>query len=384
MSTRSIWQRPLPPARCDVAVVGGGVIGAATAFALAREEPDARIVLVEAGEVAHGASGRNAGFLIPGPPSDFATAVDRYGEETAGRVLDLTLENIRAISELDGSLFDLRLSGCLIAAGSPEEAGRLQRSAELLQARGAACDLLAPAEVSRRTGSKGFHGGLALGAGGTLDPVRLVRHLLTENGATVVEHWPVETVEYGGGAVRVKGAGGGLEASTVILSLNAFLPGVVEAAAAWVRPVRAQMLATAPVERFLEVPVYSHEGFFYVRQTDEGRVLAGGARHLFEAEEVGYETVTTATLQQALEDYLREHFPASAGARIERRWSGTMGFSPDGLPVAGALPGVPNVYFACGFTGHGMAYGLRFGEMMARVALGIHDPAADLFAPRAF
>ena len=69
---------------------------------------------------------------------------------------------------------------------------------------------------------------------------------------------------------------------------------------------------------------------------------------------------------------------------VERRWSGIMGFSPDGLPVAGQLPGVPRAHFACGFTGHGMGYGLRFGYLVARLALGETDVAADLFAADRF
>ena len=56
-----------------------------------------------------------------------------------------------------------------------------------------------------------------------------------------------------------------------------------------------------------------------------------------------------------------------------------MGFSPDGLPVIGAVRGLEDVFYAAGFTGHGMGYALRFGELAARTLLGESDPDLDVF-----
>jgi glycine/D-amino acid oxidase-like deaminating enzyme len=196
----------------------------------------------------------------------------------------------------------------------------------------------------------------------------------------VLEGTRVERLEPTGGGVRLVLAGGGaVEAGRVLVAANAYLPALVPELGAVVRPVRAQMLATAPVAPVLPVPVYSHDGFYYARQTADGRVLLGGARHLHEAGEVGHEDATTPALQADLEAYLRAHVPGAAGAPVERRWSGTMGFSPDGLPVLGDVPGVPGAVYAAGFTGHGMGYGLRFGRLAARRLLGEPDDAADLF-----
>ncbi len=135
-----------------------------------------------------------------------------------------------------------------------------------------------------------------------------------------------------------------------------------------------------PSRPVLTAPVYSHDGFYYVRQTPDGRVLVGGARHRHAAEEVGVEDATTGHLQADLEAYLADHIPGAAGAKVERRWSGTMGFSPDGLPVLGPVPGIPAALFAAGFTGHGMGYGLRFGRLAARALLGEADAAESLFS----
>jgi glycine/D-amino acid oxidase-like deaminating enzyme len=161
--------------------------------------------------------------------------------------------------------------------------------------------------------------------------------------------------------------------------LNAYLPRVLPGLGEAVRPVRAQMMATEPIAPVLDRPVYSHEGYFYIRQRWDGRVLVGGARHLHLEQETGYEDGTTPELQDDLAAYLADHFPEVANARIDRRWSGTMGFSPDGLPVVGTVPGVPGAIYAAGFTGHGMGYSMRFGDLLASRLLGEADEADDLF-----
>jgi gamma-glutamylputrescine oxidase len=377
MATCSPWQRSLTTAVCDVAVVGGGVVGTATAYALGQMRPDLRVVLVEAERLAWGASGRNAGFLLLGTHADYASAVDTYGRDAARRIWAFTAENLAEALALP---VGATKTGSALAAGSPEEAARLQRACSLLAEDGVASEWHAGEAGGRDFGTCGFAGTLFVPDGGAVDPVRLVRHLAAASGAEIREGVRVERLEPTGGGVRLVLAGGGaVEAGRVVVAANAYLPALVPALAAVVRPVRAQMLATVPVGPALPVPVYSHDGFYYARQTADGRVLLGGARHLHAATEVGTDDTTTPALQADLEAYLQTHIPAAAGATIERRWSGTMGFSPDGLPVLGDVPGVPGAVYAAGFTGHGMGYGLRFGRLAARRLLGEPDAAADLF-----
>lgn len=379
LRTHSPWQRPLPPSGCDVAVVGGGVMGAATAWALQRLDAGLRVALLEAETLAFGASGRNAGFLLLGSHTDYARAVDTLGRDRARRLWRFTEENVGLVRELGGDAFDLALTGALLVAGDEAESARLRRSAALLEEDGVAATFLEADAANAALHAEGFAGALAVPNGGTLHPAKLVRHLARAGRAAVLEECRVTALEPAKGSVRLVSEGGNLVAPRVVLCLNAFLPHLVPALGAFVRPVRAQMLATAPVAPVLNRPVYSHEGFFYVRQMPDGRLLVGGARHLHLDDEVGYDDATTGPLQANIEGYLRRHFPAAAEARVERRWSGTMGFSPDGLPVVGAVPGVDGALFACGFTGHGMAYSVRFGLLLARLALGQDDEAADLF-----
>ncbi len=382
--TLSFWQRTTreADASCDVAVVGGGIIGCSTAFWLRRLQPGLTVTIVEAGRLAQGASGRNAGFLLQGVTPDYVTDRALFGDDRARRLWQFTRENRDLIaSELRPSSFALEASGSLSVAGTPEEDERLHAAVASMRADGAPVAYLPAEETNRRLKARGFLGALYVPSGAMLHPADLVRHIAVASGAQVLEHHRVVDLERRGEAVVLETPVRRLRAGRVVLAVNAYLPLLLPDLARFVRPVRAQMLATAPMTpRWLPLPAYTHEGYYYIRQAQDGTLLLGGARHLHRDVEVGYEDAVTPALQADLEGYLHRHFPQTRGLEVRRRWSGVMGFSPDRLPVVGTVPGLPGCTFAAGFTGHGMGYGFRFGRLMAEVALGLDAPdGLDLF-----
>ncbi|MCE2471251.1 MAG: FAD-binding oxidoreductase, partial [Anaerolineae bacterium] len=65
-------------------------------------------------------------------------------------------------------------------------------------------------------------------------------------------------------------------------------------------------------------------------------------------------------------------------APVAQRWSGIMGFSCDGLPLVGTLPGRPRIGFAVGFTGHGLALaGATVERAVDKLLRGSHAGAVD-------
>lgn len=383
-STTSFWIRTNRPSKSyDLVIAGGGIIGCSTAFWLRELRPELRVAIVEREYIGSGASGRNAGFILQGTATAFASDVERFGLETARRLYQLTLDNRNLVFErLPHKLIRARATGSVTAAGSQFEDNKLAESEVLLRESGFEATHLDAAEVSRRTASIGFFGGLHSPSGGVVDPVLLLRHLTEAGGADVFEYDPVRSVAQGDGRIVVEGERTKFEASKVLVSANAYLPlllGKDDLPDGIVRPIRAQMLATEPVPPVLEMPVYSHDGYFYIRQHDSGSILLGGARHLHEADEVGYADATTPELQNDLEAYLATHFPTIKPQRVEARWSGVMGFSPDARPLFGNIDRIPGAHWIAGFTGHGMSVAFRAGLFTARMLLGDDDEYRDLF-----
>lgn len=381
---RSYWQihSKGPEHRCDVAVIGGGIVGCSAAYWLARARPNDRITIVERGTIASGASGRNAGFLLQGAGSDYLLDYRRFGPDRARRLYRFTRENRDLIFSEIGSAAQIESSGSLIVAGSEEEDDRLREAVGLMRSDGAPAMYFSREETNRRVSGRGFFGSLYAPSGAMINPVSLVEAIAKRSGADVLENHEVQRIDAAPEGISIETPVRVIRAGTVIVALNAWLPTLFPSLGGYVRPVRAQMLATAAFpHRWLDVPVYSHDGFYYVRQSRSGILLAGGARHRHEESEVGYDGQITKPVQDDIEDYLRRHFPMAEAMQVDLRWSGVMGFSPDGLPVYGNLPGIEGSIWAGGFTGHGMAYGFRFGKLLAEALSGsAESESADLFS----
>jgi len=337
MTDQPFWQRPAAveaaplPKRVEVLVVGGGITGVSLLRRLGERGVNA--ALVERTRLAFGASGRNAGFLLEGTAANYAEAVRQYGRGVVREVWEITGENHERLAEALGGRAGYRRGGSRTLAASAAEEAQLAESAELMSEDGWPVTLAGRSIVNPRDGE--------------LNPAEAVAALAADcPPGSIFEEVEVTDLE------QLP-----IAADEVILATNAFTGQLVDGIP--IAPVRAQMLATAPFgTRVAERPTYSDQGYQYWRQLSTGEVLAGGYRDRALAEEVGYELGTTAIVQEHLERHL-----AGLGvtAPITHRWAGTMGFSPDSLPLVGRLR--PGVSICAGYTGHGMG----FAHLCARI-----------------
>jgi glycine/D-amino acid oxidase-like deaminating enzyme len=365
----SLWlageQHVYPPLdgddTADVVVVGAGIAGVATAYLLA--STGAKVVVLEARGVAEAASGRNAGFLLAGVAENFVAASRRYGERDALRIWHFTRRTqalVRSLVAEHRIACELRWNGSDQIAGDDDEWREIAESARRLASEGVAVS----ADPASRTAT--------YAEDGELHPVRWVRGLAAaavSRGATIHESTRVRAI----GAGQAVTASGVVRAGAIVLCTNAYTAHLVSSR---VRPVRGQMLATAPTAPVFPRPAYANRGYRYWRQTSDGRALVGGWRDTAADEEVGEEERTTTVIQEQLEAFLRER---GIRAAVTHRWAGTMGFSHDALPYVGAI--APRVFVCGGFTGHGMAFGPASAELVASLVRGATPPDADLFDP---
>jgi gamma-glutamylputrescine oxidase len=368
-ATMSLWLDDVsshyPPldgdVTADVAVVGAGIAGIATAYFLA--SAGAKVVVLEARGVAEAASGRNAGFLLAGVAENFVAASRRYGERNAMRIWRFTERTralVRSLVAEHGIDCALRWNGSDQIAGDEEEWREIEESARRLSSEGVAVSLDSAARSATYADD------------GELHPVRWVRGLAAAavtKGTRIHESTRVDAIAPG----EARTAAGVVRAGAIVLCTNAY---TAHLATSRVRPVRGQMLATAPTAFAFARPAYANRGYRYWRQTSDGRVLVGGWRDTAVEDEAGEEERTTGVIQTQLEAFLREH---AITAAVTHRWAGTMGFSHDALPYVGAV--APGVFVCGGFTGHGMAFGPASAELVAALVRGGTPPDAELFDP---
>lgn len=378
-SAPSFWlSRRRPPQHLEYAVVGGGLVGLSTAYWLARAGH--RVTVLEAGNLAGRASGRNAGFLLTGSAEPFVTLAKAVGEEAALGFWRLSRENrdlLRA-ELLDPGLVECEFvaEGSWIAAlDDDEQVGLLRASAERLEAAGFELRWVEGEELRRASGSKRLGGALHQPRDGGLDPVALARGIATAGGFEVRTGLRIRGLEPCSEGIRLTADGGDLVARRLVVAVNAYAPALLPHLAGTVRPVRGQMLATAPGPRPLSGVWYIDDGFQYLRQLPDGTVLLGGCRQVALEEEVGFREEPNPKVQAELDRFLEDAFPGLAGREVVRRWAGIMAFTDEGLPRVGEVPDIPGAFFAAGLSGHGLSLGFALGRHLARCAAGEAEPS---------
>lgn len=368
-TTVSYWQTSRPTTRltADAVVVGGGIVGSYASLLL--REAGLDTVLLEARDLASGATGRNAGMVLLGLVDYYSLAVERYGRATARELWGLTVENrSRTLSLLQRLGLSYEPSGSLLLAVDDTEARVLEASARFLLDDGFDVEYVARDPLGR-----GFVNGLRQPDDLLIDPVRFSQALAAASGARVERDSEVYALENLPHGCRIHSKRCTIEARYAFVALNAYAPNLDPYFAPLVTPVRAQMLATAPAPGVINTALYANWGYEYLRQLADGTLLAGGGRKKYRHLEVGYDDTTTPDVQAAVSAFLGRYFP-EVGPVVQRRWSGVMGFTSDGVPVVGTLPHAPAVGFAIGFNGHGLGIGLVTAERAVEQLLHGREP----------
>lgn len=364
------------PARADVVVVGGGFTGLSAARALAKAGAD--VVVLEAGQVACEASGRNGGQCNNGLAGDLAGLAGRIGMDAARalyRAFDEGVDRVEAIVAEENIACDFVRNGKLKLADKPAHADKLARAAEVL-AREVEPDLrlLTRDDLAAEIDTDAFHGGIVFPRSASLHMGRFAAGLAdaaVRHGARIHENAGVTSLaRLGGARYRVGTARGAIEAGQVLLATGASMRGPF----AWLRrrivPIGSFIIATAPLDAALvrqlmpgrrNATTTRNVGNYFRLTADDRLIFGGRARFALSSPS------SDAKSGAILEAGMHRIFPALAGARIDHVWGGIVDMTADRLPHAGMRDGL---YFATGYSGHGTQMSVLMGERMARVMGG--------------
>jgi gamma-glutamylputrescine oxidase len=386
----------------EVAVIGGGITGAAAALWLARA--GWRVALLEQDVIAHGASGRNGGFVVAGTVQSYDQAIASYGRELARRLFAFSVANNVTVRELVAELAaqgwqtGFRTRGCLRLADSPEELAQVQAGGKLLVEDGWEAAPVDEGGLPRCLQGH-YLGGVYRPQDGEVQPARLVlglAHLAAQAGASLYERTPALEISERSAGVSLTTPQGTLQAEIVIFAANAWLgkllSGLLQTqppqtvpflAGQVVMPTRGQMLATAPIaERLFECPISAHYGYHYFRQLEDGRLIVGGWRdYAPDRDQRNPTQAPTDAVQQHLDRFLFDALKLPRETPITHRWAGLMAFTPDSLPVVGWAPGSERILLCGGYTGHGNALAVRCARIAADLACGQPNAEAEMFHP---
>lgn len=369
----------------DLCIVGGGYTGLWTALHAARDDPQRRIVLLEAGRCGEGASGRNGGFLDASLTHGLANGLAHFPEEmqTLERLGQENFEGLAADLQRLSIDAEFETTGFLEVAMEPHELAGLQEGAALAREYGGEATVLSAEEIQAEVHSPLYLGAVWMRRGaGLVHPGRLadgLRRAALAAGVRVHEHSPVLGVAAEGAGVRVTAAAGGSVSCARALVGTSAYPAVrgVRAISRYVAPVYDYALMTEPLgERLAQIGWEGRQGigdggnqFHYYRLSHDGRILFGGYDAVYRpggpvADRLDDHDATFGRLSQ----HFFTVFPHLEGVRFTHRWGGAIDTcSRFSVCFGSALAG--RVVWAAGYTGLGVG-ATRWG---ARTALDLLD-----------
>ena len=385
---RSVWAsytpdyQPSPALNgtidADLAIIGGGYTGISTAYHFSQRYPNKRVVLLEAKKLANGASGRNGGMML-----NWVYGTGNMTDEMTARVYNATsqtmdgIEAIIAKHDLDVSY---RRDGCFEVFTDEKRAAAAKAEAEYLQGLGLPIQFLDAETVQAQIGLHGIYGGLFDPTEGQLNGVQYVRGLrpiLQSQNVHVYENTPVTSVEEGS-TIRLTTPNGEIKAKAIVLAMNGYTGKLGYFRKAYF-PLHSHVFATDKLsdEQAASLGWRGTAGFSddlkrisYATRTNEGHIVFGGGSNI----SYGYlfnnrtafpnspdsANIAFEDMHSTLDDYL----PGMGQLPRVHRWTGTLAISLRRNCSMGVRGDHNNVYYALGYSGHGVTAANMAGKVL--------------------
>jgi glycine/D-amino acid oxidase-like deaminating enzyme len=364
----------------DVVIVGGGFTGLWTAYFLTEAKPSLGIVVLEQDICGGGPSGRNGGFAS-GWWDELDSLVALYGAEAAVpacRAISSSIDSIGEFCKTHSVDAWFKKAGYVYAATATQHLAVGEHLVRLAREVGAAGELreLTVEEVRARCDSGSFRGGVFMRDGASVQPARLARGLrrvLQARGVTIHESTTVSRLEPGPPAIAVTPRGT-VRAQHAVIAVNAWATGwpqLRRRLVAW----SSYIVLTAPAPERLEAIHWTggelvsdlRTSVRYFRTTPDGRIAFGGGGGRAGTTIGKSFTNDFGAVVEAAEGF-RLLFPAFDDVPIVDAWGGPIDVSPTHLPAFGSLE--PNVHYALGYTGNGVAPCHLAGRVLADLITG--------------
>jgi sarcosine oxidase subunit beta len=354
-----------PPKReCEIAIIGGGVMGLSIAYQLAKRGLT-DVVVLERGYLAQGASGRNGGGVRM-----------QWSTELNIRLMQESIDICRRFAQEIGVNVWLRQGGYLFLGKTPQERARMERNVELQNRCGVPTRMLSPSEardIVPELNVKDILCATYNPKDGVLFPWPFLwgyAHQALDRGVEVHLYTTVEAIEPDRFGFTLRTSKGPVKAKRVINAAGAWSPAIARMVGVELpnRPHRHEILSTEPLKPFLGPMVSVLSSGLYFSQSMRGEIVTGVT--VEDHEDGSIKMGSTLKFLSTLSREICAVMPKLASVKILRQWAGPYDVSPDGKAILGEPPGLPGFFLACGFVGHGFMMAPVMGRLYAEWLTG--------------
>lgn len=356
--------------RFDLLVVGGGITGYSSAIEFKSYRPDLRVGVIERSTFETTASSKNAGFACIGSVTEMLSDLRLLGEEVFLDLIRKRWYGLRLLRQRVGDRA-MEFNEC----GGYEvflEKDALDQAIMAIPRLNNMLQKIVGTEVFNAVKKDDYFqfdqvkGMIMNRYEGQLDPARMMSSLRSVARAMDIEEIRAEVkgLTEDNRVVNIDIGKGNLHSAQAIVAINGLASGLLDLD---VRPARAQVLITEPIDELGWSGVFHlDEGYYYFRNVGD-RVLMGGGRNLDLAGEETFSQDTTDLIQAKLESILRQNILKGRDFSIADRWAGTMGVGPVKSPIVERVS--DRVVAAVRLGGMGVAIGSLVGQEAAELCL---------------
>jgi glycine/D-amino acid oxidase-like deaminating enzyme len=368
---------------CDVCIVGGGLSGLWTAYALLGLDPTLDVVVIEAEFVGFGASGRNGGWLsaeLSGSKERYARTHGREGVTALVTAMEQAVDDVLDVCRTESIDADVVKNGVLYVARSPAQLVRMREGLADDVAWGIGADHqveLTPAQVGERLRVEGALGGVFSPHCARVQPAKLVAGVAEaaeRRGVRILERTRVTRIEPG----VVTTSRGRVRAPRVLRCLEGYTASLPGQRRTWL-PMNSAMIVTERLPDAVwddigwsgaELLGDHANAYCYAQRTADGRIALGGRGIPYRfGSRTDVDGQTQDWTVSSLTDILHGMFPATRSSRVDHAWCGVLGVPRDWCASVGFDPST-GLGWAGGYVGSGLTTTHLAGRTLADLALG--------------
>ncbi|TWI56185.1 glycine/D-amino acid oxidase-like deaminating enzyme [Halalkalibacter nanhaiisediminis] len=366
---------------CDVLIIGGGMSGALCAHTLSKYP--LKTVLVEKRTIGSGSSSANTGLLQYSSDMMLHEFIQKLGEEKAVRFYKLCLEAVNDLQLIASELpepVDFIRRDSLYYASSKEDIPKLQKEYEALTKHQFEVEYLDEEKIKKNFS---FEKPAALLTKGDaeINPFKFINNLIqnaSQKGVEIYEQTELHEDSADEEYVYFHSEQGKIAARKVI-----YTTGYEEITFAKKFGATVNRTYAVVTSRLPSFPNWkkncliweTQRPYFYMRTTNDGRIIAGGLDE--NKMELSPDKSTIKKYENRLLQKIKEHFP-KYDLDIAYSWVASFGESNDGLPFIGLHPKRDNIYYCLGFGGNGTVYSMLGAKILKDLIFHQSNPDADI------